>query len=167
MNCEVGQSCPTLCDPMDCSPPGSSVHGIFQARDWSGLPFPSPGHLPNPGIEPGSPALQADVLLSELPGKPINKHKCTQIWEHFLYTQGGTVWTERWSISVNYPLIFTESFSWKDLLYSTGNSAQCHVAAGMGTEFGDNGDMDMYGWVPLVLTWNYHTIANQLYPNTK
>ena len=42
---EVAQSCPTLCDPMDCSPPGSSVHGIFEARVleyWSGVPFPSP-----------------------------------------------------------------------------------------------------------------------------
>ena len=38
---------------------------------WSGLPFPSPGDLPNPGIEPGSPAFQADALLSEPPGKPI------------------------------------------------------------------------------------------------
>ena len=38
---------------------------------WSGFPFPSPGDLPNPGIEPGSPALQADALLSEPPGKQI------------------------------------------------------------------------------------------------
>ena len=37
---------------------------------WSGLPFPTPGDLPNPGIEPRSPALQADSLPSELPGKP-------------------------------------------------------------------------------------------------
>ena len=37
---------------------------------WNGLPFPSPGDLPCPGIEPSSPALQADALLSELPGKP-------------------------------------------------------------------------------------------------
>ena len=49
----VAQSCPTLCDPMDCSPLGSSVHEIFQARILEGgLPFPSPGDLPNPGIEP-------------------------------------------------------------------------------------------------------------------
>ena len=41
---------------------------------WSGLPFPSPGNLPNPGIEPGSPALQADTLLSEPPGKPLYIH---------------------------------------------------------------------------------------------
>ena len=44
---------------MDCSLQGSSVHGIFQA---SGLPFPSPADLPNPGIEPRSPILQADAL---------------------------------------------------------------------------------------------------------
>ena len=39
---EVAQSCPTLSDPMDCSLPGSSVHGIFQAKYWSGVPLPSP-----------------------------------------------------------------------------------------------------------------------------
>ena len=49
--------CPTLRDPMDCSLPGSSVHGIFRQEYWSGLSFPSPGDLPNSGIEPGSPAL--------------------------------------------------------------------------------------------------------------
>ena len=67
----VSQLCPTLCHLMDCSLPGSSVHGIFQARKkWSGLPFPSPGALPDPGVEPGSPTLQADSLPSEPPGKP-------------------------------------------------------------------------------------------------
>jgi len=50
----------TLCDPMVCRLPGSSVHGILQTRYWSGLPFPSPGDLPDPGIKPPSPALQAD-----------------------------------------------------------------------------------------------------------
>ena len=67
------QLCPTLRNPMDCSPPGPTVCGIFQARiDWSGLPFPLPGDLPDPGIEPMSlisPALQADSLPSEPPGK--------------------------------------------------------------------------------------------------
>ena len=56
---EVTQSCPTLCNPMDCSLWGSSIHGISRQDYWSGLPFPSPGDLPDPGIEPGSPALQA------------------------------------------------------------------------------------------------------------
>ena len=67
---EVAQ---TLCDHMDCSLPGSSLRGILQARvEWSGLPFPSPRDLPNPGIKPGSPALEADALSSEPPGKPMS-----------------------------------------------------------------------------------------------
>ena len=61
----VAQSCPTLCNPRDCSSPGSSVHGILQARilEWVAIPFP--GDLPYLGIEPRSPALEADSLLSE------------------------------------------------------------------------------------------------------
>ena len=103
---EVAQSYPTLSDPMDCSLPGSSIHGIFQARvlewgaiscsvvsnsvspstiacqtppcmefsrqeHWNGKPFPSAGDLPEPGINPESPALQVDSLPSEPPGKPL------------------------------------------------------------------------------------------------
>ena len=48
------QSCQTLCDSIDCSPPGSSAHGILQARIWSGLPCPPPGDPLDPGIEPMS-----------------------------------------------------------------------------------------------------------------
>ena len=44
--------------------------GFSRQEYWSALPFPSPGDLPNPGIEPGSPALEADALISEPPGKP-------------------------------------------------------------------------------------------------
>ena len=55
--CLVTQSCPTLCDTMDCSSPDSSVVGFTCQEYWSGLPFPSPGDLPNPGTEPMSPAL--------------------------------------------------------------------------------------------------------------
>ena len=66
----VTQSCPTLCDFMNCSPPGSSVHGFSRQEYWSGLPLPSPGYLPDPGIEPKSPTLQADSLLLESLEKP-------------------------------------------------------------------------------------------------
>jgi len=67
--CLVSQSCPTLCDPMDCSPPGSSVHGDSLGKNTGvGLPCPPPGDLPNPGIKPRSPALQ----VSEPPGKLKN-----------------------------------------------------------------------------------------------
>ena len=47
---------------MDCSPPGSSLHGISRHEYWSRLTFPSPGAVPDPGIESRSPALQADSL---------------------------------------------------------------------------------------------------------
>ena len=54
---------------MNCSLPGSSVHGIFQAIVLEWIAISSPGDLPNPGIEPRSPALRADALTSEPPGK--------------------------------------------------------------------------------------------------
>ena len=70
---EIAQSCPTLCYPMDCSLPGSSLHGILQARvlEWVAISFSR--DLPDPGIEPGSPAFQADTLTSEPPGKPLKE----------------------------------------------------------------------------------------------
>ena len=69
--CLVAQSWPTLCNPMNCSPPSSSVYGDFSRQEyWSGLPSPPPGGLPNSGTEPRSPALQADSLPAELPGEP-------------------------------------------------------------------------------------------------
>ena len=55
----------------DCGPPGSSVHGILQQEYQSGLSFPLPRDLSDPGTEPRCSALQADSLLSEPPGKPI------------------------------------------------------------------------------------------------
>ena len=65
--CEVTQSCPTLCYSMDCSPPGFFIHGVFQARilGWVAISFP--GDLPHSGIEPSFPTLQADALPSEPP----------------------------------------------------------------------------------------------------
>ena len=57
--CVHAQSCPTLCDPMDCSPQGPLTIEFSRQEYWSGLPFPSSGDLPNPRIEPASrvPAL--------------------------------------------------------------------------------------------------------------
>ena len=63
----VTQSRPALCNSIDCSPPGSCVHGILQARMLKTVTFPSPGDLPDPGMDPGSPALHMDSLPSELP----------------------------------------------------------------------------------------------------
>ena len=81
--CLVAKSCPILCcqhvcvscsvvsnscHPVDCGPPGFSVHGILQQEYWSGLPFLSSEELPNPGNKPWSPALQAGSLPFELQG---------------------------------------------------------------------------------------------------
>jgi len=49
---------------MDWDPPGSSIHGIIRQEYWRGLPLSPPGDLPDPGIKPKSPALQADSLTS-------------------------------------------------------------------------------------------------------
>ena len=60
------------CDPMDCRLPGSTVCGISQVRIQEWVAFPSPGDLPNPGIEPASPALAGGFFTIEPPGKPIS-----------------------------------------------------------------------------------------------
>ena len=67
---EVTQSRLTLCDPWTVVGQAPLSMGFSRQEYWSGLPFPSPRNLPDPGIEPESPVLQADSLPSELPGNP-------------------------------------------------------------------------------------------------
>ena len=69
----VSQLCPNLCNPMNCSLSGSSVHEILQARILEWVTIPVSGDLANPGIKPGSPELQADSL----PFEPLGKPTCT------------------------------------------------------------------------------------------
>ena len=108
---KVAQSCKTLCDPMDHSLPGSSVHGVLQTRILEWVAFPTPGDLPKPGIEPRSPALPADSFLSEPPGKPpsdmaysliplpLSLVSCSVIRlpldQHLWVLQGQMLWTSR------------------------------------------------------------------------
>ena len=71
---EVAQSCPTLrvfATPWTVTHQAPPSMGFSRQEYWSGLPFPSPGDLPDPAIEPGSPAFQADALTSEPPEKPL------------------------------------------------------------------------------------------------
>ena len=71
--CSVTQSFPTLCNPMDCSPPGPSVQGISQASILEWAAVSSPGALPDPGIETvslASPALAGGFFTIVLPEKP-------------------------------------------------------------------------------------------------
>ena len=66
----VAKLCLTFATPWTIALQVPLSVGFSRQEYWSGLPFPSPGDLPNPGIEPGSPALQADSLPTELQGKP-------------------------------------------------------------------------------------------------
>ena len=70
---KVLQPCPALCDPVNHSLPGSSVHGTLQARILEWVAFPFSRGLSSPGIEPMSPTLQANSLLAESQWKPNNK----------------------------------------------------------------------------------------------
>ena len=73
ITCVHAQSRPSLCDPVDCGPPGSSVARILQARILLELPFPPPGDLPNTETESASPAVSALVgrfFTTEPPGNP-------------------------------------------------------------------------------------------------
>ena len=69
--CSQSLSCIRLfCKAMVCSLPGFSVHGIFQEEYWGGLPFSSPGNLPDPGIKFAPPALVGGFFATEARGKP-------------------------------------------------------------------------------------------------
>ena len=133
----VAQSCLTLCNPMDCSPPGSSVHGILQARYWSGLPCPPPWDLPNPGIELVPPALQADSLPLSHQGSPVLHiprvfsflAKQPQLLLHFLllFISYLTV--------LNYPRLTIAQFLYPSI--SLGSNSMCYNANRSGLGHGD------------------------------
>ena len=99
----VTQSCSTLCDTMDCSPPGSSVHGYSPGKNTGmGCHALLQGIFPTQGSNPGlQPTLEADSLLSEPPGKPWGSIKDTR-WSHCFghFTQiqrhPGLPWWLRW-----------------------------------------------------------------------
>ena len=76
--CSATWSCATLCDPTDCSPPGSSVQGTPQQEYWSGLPGPPPGDLPDPWIEPTSlmfPALAGGFFTTSSIWEALRSHR--------------------------------------------------------------------------------------------
>ena len=81
--CLGAKSCLTLW-PVDCNPPGPSVHGSSRQEYWCGLPFSSPGNLPNQGIEPMSPAFAVDSLPPSHQGSPI-KFKPLLLRVHLLF----------------------------------------------------------------------------------
>ena len=79
-------SCPTLCGPVDCAHQNPLSMGSPRQEYRSGLPCPSPGDLPHPGIEPMSAALKAGCLPSEPPGKPVRVLK----WVSTSFSRGSS-----------------------------------------------------------------------------
>ena len=77
---EVPQSCPLFATLWTVAYQAPPSMGFSRQEYWSGLPFPSPGDLPDSEIEPGSPTLQADALTSQPPGKPIFSSKDNLNW---------------------------------------------------------------------------------------
>ena len=109
--CSVTHSCLTLCDPMDCSWPGSSVHGIFQARilEWVAISYPR--DLSDPWIKPSSlvpPASASRFFTTAPPGKPspgpfsrlperppcLQRARCELECRRLLYTHGWSLWKD-------------------------------------------------------------------------
>ena len=152
---------------MDCSPPGSSVHGIFRQEYWNGLPFPSPGNLLNSGVKPASLCLlhcQAGSSLLMPPGKP----KITEL-------------SSQWNIAASHYLFYT----WNTIMCEIDGSweaavlhRQLHsvlpggVSWGAGRETQEGGDIYIYiyiyiykhayGWFTLLNGRNQHNIVKQV-----
>ena len=108
------QSYQTLCDPVDCSLPGFSVHGVSRQEYWSGLPCPPPGDLTDPGIEPTFPVasvLQVDSLPlshreAQVPSVDSVKHilkKKKNIYIYiYIFKKGNVIPSKR---TYNFPLL--------------------------------------------------------------
>ena len=80
--CLVTQLCLTLFDPMDCSCQAPLSMELSRQEYWSGLPFPPPGDLPDPGIEPVSPALAGGFFTTEPPGKPTKYFTYYRLYQY-------------------------------------------------------------------------------------
>ena len=123
----IAQSCLTLCDRMDCSPPGCSVHGIFQARTLGWVACPPPLDLPDPGIEPGSPVSPA------LAGRFFNRRAT---WgaiffvqlkpSHYLKLSPYATCLEKYSLI---------SFSFESILFTANHPLNYELVQNRGYEF--------------------------------
>ena len=104
LNCSGGggglfaKSCPTLAIPWTVAHQAPLSMGFSRQEYWSGLPRPSPEDLPDSGIEPGSPALQADSLSTELWGKPIPVANFPTNYFRITMAQTGKRYSQEWEI---------------------------------------------------------------------
>ena len=130
----VAKSLLTLATPWTAAYPDPRYMGFSRQEYWSGLPFPSPGDLPTPGLEPGSPTLLADYIPTELWGNP----------------------------NIYYYIQNRESSKNKVLMYSTGNYSQYLIITNNEENLQKNIQLSIcvsIYWIALLYTWN---IGNQL-----
>ena len=122
--CSAAQLCSTLCDPMYCSLPGFSVFccsEFSRQENWSGLKFPFPGFLPNPGIKPTSPispTLAGRFFTTESPGKPnlflvVYSLSCVQLFQPMDYSLLG---------SSVHEILLAKILKWVAISFSRGSS---------------------------------------------
>ena len=133
--CSVTQSCPTLCDSMHHSPSGPLSMGFSKQEYWSGLPFPAPRDLPNPGMEATSPALVGGFFTTEPPGMLVPANAS---WQHHI--QCGKDGLPRWSINdtckrnrkftrIQERIKFRDSHSVSARTNLDGNNPQCATSS--------------------------------------
>ena len=149
---------------MDYIPPGSSVHGFLRQEYWNGLPFPSPGDLPNPGIESASPAWQADSLPLSYLGSPKSLVKTANYFMYHSVQRAIRILTKAintltrvksgtTSITVN------QCWSWKSNTLAIGCEELTHLKRPWCWERlqaggeGDNGGWD--GWMASPTQWTW------------
>ena len=124
------------CDPIDCSPPGSSVHRIFQARVWSGLPFPSPEDLPDPAIEPAGrfftdwATREAQVSYECLSNYPIEmltpELRASFNWNPLTTTTHTHTETDTHTHTHTHTHAFIGLCLWECLVQRTWKDVKCH-----------------------------------------
>ena len=124
-SCMCAQLCLTVCGPMDCSPSGSSVHGILQAEYWSGLPYPPLEGLPDSGIKPMCPALASGFSTTALVGRFfISPHQFTILIKYrsaerqeFERAESQTMEVERSRFNLNILFPFSYCVTWDRLAW--------------------------------------------------
>ena len=171
---------------MHWSPPGSSVHGILQARilEWVTISFSRGSSRPRNQTEVSciaSGQTLEPLTTKKSPSECFVKQEpesrlCDVILgslQCMLYTKARMIFQKHWCahtvvlFNIHQWLAYSRWIINKDLLYSTGTSVQCYVAAGWGRSLEENGYTYMYDWVPLLSAWSYHNIVNRLYSNIK
>ena len=146
---EVTQSCPTLSDPMDCSLPGSSIHGIFQERvlEWDAIAF--------------------STIMYKINSKDL-QHSIANYTQHLVLTYNGRECKKRICTYIRvcvYICICIYVYTRAPLVAQMLKESVCKVCRRPGFNPWVEKTPCIYNWITLLYTWKYHNTANQVYFN--